>query len=85
MQIEYLPILRLAAMHGKLVDGTLPYLEDRVRVRQQEPQIYGTQFSADCELYEIADAQNIDAIREEAGLIPLVDYVDFCRRQSSGQ
>lgn len=56
----------------------IAYLEDRVRVHQSQPQIYGTQFytNAQDELVPrpIEDPENVDKRRAEIGLNTLAEY-----------
>ena len=79
MQLKYLPLLKRANEKSQLVPGTLPYLQDRVRVRQGKPQIFGTQFAAGCKLHEISEPENVENLREAAGLVPLDEYVEYCQ------
>lgn len=78
MQVRYLPKLREAEKSGFLVPGTLPYLEDRVLIRQGFLQIYGTQFGLDCQILEIQEPDRVEALRAEAGLGSLDDYRALC-------
>lgn len=56
----------------------IAYLEDRVRIHQGQPQIYGTQFYTDeqGELVPrpIEDLENVDKRRAEVGLNTLAEY-----------
>lgn len=60
------------------IDRTrVAFLEDRVLVNARQPQIYGTQFKDDAHGYgprPIADPDNVDARRKEAGLKELEEY-----------
>ncbi|MCX4826519.1 NUDIX domain-containing protein [Streptomyces sp. NBC_01142] len=63
-------------------------LEDRVRVAQGRPQVYGTQLLAD-EAGELSpapiwDAERVEQRRLEVGLEPMQDYLRACRRTAAG-
>ena len=56
---------------------TIAYLEDRVRMHQNRPQLYGTQFrsiNGKFGLYEVEDPDNLDVRRLEAGMEPIAEY-----------
>ena len=78
-QRKYLPMLREAAAHRQLPRSDLAMLEDRVRIREGKPQIYGTQFHFDKAgknvLDPIEDEAHVDARRAEVGLQPLAEYL----------
>ena len=78
-QEQYLPMVREAAARRELAPSLLATLEDRVRMRRGEKQIYGTQLkgSADgrLELWPIEDEARVDARRAAVGLPPLADYL----------
>ncbi|MFI5864677.1 DUF6624 domain-containing protein [Streptomyces sp. NPDC051546] len=63
-------------------------LQDRVRVAQGQPQIFGTQLHADGtgELTSapIWDAEQVARRRLEVGLEPLEDYLRACRQTAAG-
>ncbi len=63
---------------GEVSPGNIAYLEDRVRVGEGRPQIYGTQFYADeagnVGPRPIEDADHVDERRQAVGLQPLSDY-----------
>jgi hypothetical protein len=84
-QRAFLHALRSAAAQGQASRANLAYLEDRVRVNADQPQLYGTQFTvADGELgpCPIEDRQRLDERRAEAGLEPFADYEARMRDQS---
>jgi hypothetical protein len=57
--------------------ANMAYLEDRVLMRHDEPQIYGTQFlgSGDAlHVYPIQDPERVDERRASVGLGPFVEY-----------
>lgn len=85
MQVRYLPLLQQAEQKGQLVSGTLPYIEDRVLIRQGLPQMYGTQFKENCELHETLDPETVDERRKMANLSPLEEYAANCLERLSDQ
>jgi len=60
------------------------YLEDRIRVLEGRPQLYGTQFDWDAEgrmsPEPIEDPDSVDQRRAAAGLPPLAEAVEKARR-----
>lgn len=67
---------------GEVSPGDIAYLTDRVRVNSGQPQLYGTQFwIQDGSLVPrpIENPDELDARREEAGLIPMSEYVEHMR------
>ena len=81
VQEKYLPILQAAADEGELRWSSLALLIDRIEMRNERPQIYGSQVNRDPETGEyffarIKDPHNIDKIREEVGLGPIQSYAD---------
>ena len=84
-QRAFLHALRSAAAQGQASRAHLAYLEDRVRVNADQPQLYGTQFTVtDGELgpSPIEDRERLDERRAEAGLEPFADYKARMRDQS---
>lgn len=80
-QEKYLPILREAAEAGELSWTFLARLIDRIEMRNDRPQVYGSQVSHDKEtneyyFYEIAQPYKIDSIRKTVGLGPIQDRAD---------
>lgn len=64
---------------GEVSIGDIAYLEDRVRVNEGRPQLYGTQFFSDKKEDEmkprpIEDIENLDKRRKEAGLESFGEY-----------
>ncbi len=56
------------------------YLTDRIRLREDKPQIYGTQYhwqGEDLVLYDIEDLANLDERRLMVGLAPANHTYDF--------
>ncbi len=81
IQEKYLPILRAAADEGELNWSSLALLIDRIEMRNDRPQIYGSQIQRDPETGEhyfarIKDPHNIDKIRAEVGLGPIQGYAN---------
>ncbi len=81
IQEKFLPVLREAAEAGELNWSSLALLIDRVEMRNDRPQIYGSQVSRDKEtneyfFSEIAEPHKIDSIRNTVGLGPIQKYAD---------
>lgn len=79
-QEKYLPIVQAAADRGDVERYHLAMLQDRVLMRQDKLQRYGTQLWNDPStgrfgLYPIEDSAGVDARRAEIGLEPLEDYL----------
>lgn len=77
LQEKFLAALRAAVRAGEASPAQLAYLEDRVRVRAGQPQLYGTQFTVTGQEFgphPIGDPQNLDKRRAEAGLEPFAAY-----------
>ena len=58
----------------------LAYLTDRVRMREDKPQIYGTQYhrqGEDLVLYDVEDPESLDERRAAVGLGPASYTYDF--------
>jgi len=81
-KLKYLPIMREAAMNGKVKAKDLALLEDRVLMMQGKKQIYGSQIGINPETGEyfispINDPDNVDKRRAEVGLKPLSEYISI--------
>jgi Family of unknown function (DUF6624) len=67
-----------AQAEGEVKPANIAYLEDRVRVGEGRPQLYGTQFYIDeAGIFgpqPIEDAGHVDERRQAVGLQPLSDY-----------
>ncbi|ARS37359.1 DUF6624 domain-containing protein [Pontibacter actiniarum] len=77
---KYLPLLREAAEKGEAAKGQVALMEDRVRMNNGQPQLYGSQLrmnkeTGKYELYQIEDEANVNKRREEMGMEPLQDYM----------
>jgi hypothetical protein len=74
-QRKYLPLLRAAVDCHDALGDHLALLEDRVRVADGKPQLYGTQLRDDpLRFAPIEDEANVDARRRGIGLGPLAGY-----------
>lgn len=74
-QRKYLPLLRDAVKRGDALGGHLALLEDRVRVADGRPQLYGSQLGGKPLRFEpIEDEAHADERRRSIGLEPLADY-----------
>ena len=66
---------------GEVARNEIAYLEDRVRVNEGKPILYGTQFYRNpegvmtCHLVE--DPANLDKRRKEMGLGPFAEYEEY--------
>jgi len=79
LQRKFLDLLRDAVAAGEAAARHQAYLEDRVRIAQGRPQLYGTQFTrvvsqARYEPLPIEDPEHVDERRAAAGLGPLAEY-----------
>lgn len=79
-QQRYLPMMREAVAAGRAKGAHLAMLEDRVRIRTGQRQLYGSQigtFHATGEQYvmPLEDPANVDARRASVGLGPFGAYV----------
>lgn len=80
VQEKYLPIMKEAAENGEANWSSLALLIDRVRIRNDKPQLYGSQVRRNSETgafepFPIEDEPNVDKRRKEVGLGPLADYL----------
>lgn len=78
-----LPLLWVAAKQGEIPGWQPAYLEDRIRMYEGRPQLYGSQFWLDehgeSQPYEIEDPATVDQRRKEVGLGPLSERIDAMR------
>jgi hypothetical protein len=88
-QKKYLPQARAAAAQGELRASSLALLEDRVRLREGQKQLYGSQVtrnSADeWEPLPLEDEATVDAKRASVGLGPLSAYLEGFASRSGGR
>lgn len=77
LQDKYLPMLRSAVARNDASAADLALLEDRVRVRHGQLQIYGSQLSGVTPLTPepIEDPEHVDERRRAVGLPPLAEYL----------
>lgn len=77
-QRQCLELMRDAA-RGEVCARHIAYLEDRLRVADGRPQLYGTQLHRDAqgklELGVLEDPEHLDERRRNVGLEPIVDYL----------
>ncbi|MBI3502966.1 MAG: hypothetical protein HY063_14340 [Bacteroidetes bacterium] len=72
-QEKYLPVMKEAVKNKKARASSLALLIDRVEMRNNRPQIYGSQVQGNS-FYTILDEKNVNKRRAEVGLEPLEDY-----------
>lgn len=80
LQEKYVGLIKQAVDKGQLSRKYYPLLIDRIRMRQDLPQVYGTQLVHNkkndrLELYEMESLENIDELRAKYGLSTLRDYL----------
>ncbi|MDX2219738.1 MAG: DUF6624 domain-containing protein [Burkholderiales bacterium] len=77
-QLKYLPMMREAAEAGELSKSSLALTEDRVRVNQKQPQLYGSQVKPGpgVDLFPVADPESLDERRKAMGLGPVCRYLE---------
>jgi tetratricopeptide (TPR) repeat protein len=78
-QEKYLPLLKASVMQGESNGGHLALLEDRILMRNDKSQTYGSQFKFDEKkganvFFEIADPKHVNKRRQEVGLGPIEEY-----------
>lgn len=66
--------------------SNIAYLEDRIRLGEGRPLLYGTQYRIDKDTDEmiilpIEDEENVDKRRVEVGLPPLNEYIEMSNRK----
>ncbi|WP_222431603.1 energy transducer TonB [Mucilaginibacter achroorhodeus] len=78
-QEKYLPVIIEAADKGELSPSLIPLMVDRVRITQNQPQVYGTQLHESkkgiFQLYPIGDEAFVNDRRKKAGLSSLQSYL----------
>lgn len=87
-QQKYLPLIKQAANEGALSKSDCATLEDRILMRLNKPQIYGTQTQmfmvnekgSENYMWPIKDADNVDKRRAEIGLPPLDQYLEILEK-----
>ncbi|RZK27935.1 MAG: hypothetical protein EOO61_22745 [Hymenobacter sp.] len=79
VQEKYLPLLQQAAAKGQLAKASVALTVDRIRVRNGQKQLYGSQVHLDASgkavgFEPIEDEVNVDRRRAEVGLPPWATY-----------
>ncbi len=79
-QEKYLPLLKASVLKGESQGSHLALLEDRIQMRNEKPQTYGSQITVDEVtgehiVYEIWEPEYVNQRRAEVGLGPIQDYV----------
>lgn len=80
-QEKYLPMMQLAVKEGKASGSQLALLEDRIALRNNRPQIYGSQIGSmpnngEKVVLPLLDPKNVNQRRAEVGLGPIEDYTE---------
>lgn len=78
-QVQYFPMIEDAAQKGEIPKSDSALLLDRIRMRQGQPQVYGSQIVRDPNsgqwmLHLVEDEANVNRRRAEIGMEPLEDY-----------
>ncbi|MCX6273883.1 MAG: hypothetical protein NTV09_01580 [Bacteroidetes bacterium] len=80
-QEKYLPLMKESVAKSESRPVDLAYLEDRVKMRKGERQLYGTQVSFNKtggqEIWPIEDEINVNARRAKLGLEPMEEYAKY--------
>jgi hypothetical protein len=77
-QKKYLPIFYKAVQQKKLIPLNYAMLVDRVAIRHNAPQVYGTQINVagkKAEVMPLLNADSVDIWRRQVGMEPLEAYV----------
>lgn len=79
VQERYFPVIEEATKQGDNESSAFALLVDRIRMRKDEKQLYGSQIvqngKGEYEIYPIDDEINVDVRRCNMGLGPLEEYV----------
>lgn len=88
-QRKCLPILKEAAKSGDVPAIQVACLEDRIRVFEERPQRYGTQFDWDgsgmLSPHPIEDPERVDEYRASIGLGPLAEKTQEMRQRATDE
>ncbi len=82
-QLQFLPLLKLAADKREARKSDLAMLEDRILMRQGKKQIYGSQLYSNettdgkLTLHPIEDEEHVDERRASVGMMPIRDYLQL--------
>jgi hypothetical protein len=75
---RYFPMVQKAMERGDLSKFNFAMFDDRLRMKYDQPQRYGTQVNTDekgiATFWQIEDESNVDKRRTEVGLEPLAEY-----------
>jgi len=87
LQRKCLEILEEAVESGEVPAFQVAFLEDRIRVFEERPQRYGTQFdwdrSGNLSPHPIEDPERVDEYRESVGLGPLAEKIRDIRQRAA--
>jgi hypothetical protein len=78
-----LGLLEKAVEENQAPASLLAYLTDRIRVRDGQSQIFGTQLYANLNPFPIEVESHIDERREKVSLPPLADYIDQVKQATA--
>lgn len=73
---KYFPIFEEAKVRGDMRPQDYATVKDRLLMRRGEPQIYGSQIRRG-KLYNLIEPEYVNQRREEVGLGPIQEYLDF--------
>jgi hypothetical protein len=81
MQEKYFPMLEESVNEGESRPSDLAMLQDRILMRQDKKQLYGSQVvfnqvTGDQEFYPIEDEKNVNIRRAKVGLEPMEKYAE---------
>ena len=79
IQEKYLPVMLESAKNGETPAGYVAYLQDRILMKNGEPQLYGSQMlvlNGEQFLWPIADMEKVNERRTEMGLPTLEEAFD---------
>lgn len=79
-QEKYIPLLQTSVDAGESSGSHLALMQDRILMRKDQPQIYGSQVSYNPEtgegsVFEIQDPEYVNQRRKAIGLGPIEDYL----------
>lgn len=74
LQHKYFPLFVQAAERGDISRECVALMDDRIAMFENRPQKYGTQI-VDGKLYDLAEPDNVDALRKQMGMPPLDEYL----------
>jgi len=81
VQEKYLPLMQESVSKNESRPVDLAYLEDRIKMRRGEKQVYGTQVTLNNtggqEIWPIEDEKNVNSRRAKLGLEPLEEYAKY--------